>query len=216
MNVNERLAQLNVDVPSSVAEEVIGQDLHRGRVALTRRRVRRGVVGVSFAFAVAATGVLGHTAITDSATNPPVAVGPDSLVHSEPSVRLVAYTGQQLPGFTVTSIPEGYVLQGSEPAYLTIAREGDNTPANFFIDKIMVALKSGNAPTSYEGTPVTVNGQLGAIAVGVEDGVRTLEYTVGNNSFEIQAWSNIGLTDAQLVAFAEGVTATDAVVAPVG
>ncbi|MGW6376162.1 hypothetical protein ACWFRB_08875 [Rhodococcus sp. NPDC055112] len=50
----------------------------------------------------------------------------------------------------------------------------------------------------------------------MDEGTRTLHYTDGVHSLLLQAWSGIGLTDAQLVDLAEGVTVTPDAVAPVG
>ncbi|MFG1785147.1 hypothetical protein ACGFIU_22145 [Rhodococcus oryzae] len=215
MNVSERLAKLRVDGLPAASDEVISQDLERGRMALRSYRFRRGAVGVGATFAVAAAAFVGFNGTLDSAgDDQQIAIGTSVSAEQSVPVRLVAYTGEQLQGFIVGSIPEGYVLQGSTPSDLVIARQGDQNPGNSYIDKIVVSLQSKDDANSYEGTQVTVKGQRGAISE--EEGTRILEYTDGKNALLVQVWKGIELTDAQIVALAEGVTVTSEAVAPVG
>ncbi|SEL29526.1 hypothetical protein [Rhodococcus maanshanensis] len=214
MNVEERLAGLNVQAASDVSDQVIEQDVRRGRAALRRIRVRRGAIGGGVAFALAAAVTVGATGVMGSGQQvQPVAGGDHPSVQvGSSTVRLVAYTGDQPAGYTISRVPEGFVLQGSSPSFLTLARQGDNTPANYFVDKILVSLES--AAPSLEGGAVSVHGAPAVI--NVDEGTRTLHYTDGAHSLLLQAWSGIGLTDAQLVDLAEGVTVTPDAVAPVG
>jgi hypothetical protein len=106
------------------------------------------------------------------------------------------------------------VLQGTQPTTLDIAAPDDHTSIDSFVDKLVVSLQSHDATTPTAGTHVVVNGQPGII--DVSDGVRSLTYKDGKYEVAIQCWSNIHLTDSQLVTFAEGVTVTSAAQQPYG
>ncbi|WP_458682575.1 hypothetical protein [Prescottella equi] len=215
MNVSERLARLQIAVPA-IGEEVVSQDIERGHAALKRTRTRRRAIGGGFAFAIAVAALIGSNMIVD-------AEGRDQLTadgvqtgvnEAAPAVQLVAYAGAQPPGFTLASIPNGFVVQGAAPDFLTLARPGDGTAAESFVDKVVVMLKSKDATGPGPGTAVTVNGHPGVISDG--GGARLLRYSDGSNHLVLQAWDSIGLTDAQLVALAEGVAVTSESIAPVG
>lgn len=65
---------------------------------------------------------------------------------SAPAVRLIAYTGTQLAGFTVDRVPEGWRLSGSTQYALTINAQGDsNNDPDVFEDKLRVLLQSQDA-----------------------------------------------------------------------
>jgi hypothetical protein len=121
----------------------------------------------------------------------------------------VAYTGAQPAGFTVATIPAGYVLQGAQPTTLDIAEPSNHTPIDNFVDKLVVSLQSTDASTPSTGKHVEVNGEAGVITVS--DGVHILTYSDGSHEVQVQTWSNIHLTDDQLVTFADGVSVTSAV-----
>jgi hypothetical protein len=210
----------------------IEADLRRGRAELGRRRRRQGTAGLAAAAAVAIAGVsvsvasgggtkahpqsgsavattklpiAGTTVKTPSTTVAP-SHKPDP--YHRATTRLVAYTGRQLAGFTVSQVPAGYVLQGAQPTTLDIAEPNDHTSIDSFINKLVVSLQSHDASTPTTGTRVTVNGQPGIITES--DGVRVLTYKDGKYEVDVECWTNIHLTDSQLVAFAEGVTVTSA------
>ena len=121
---------------------------------------------------------------------------------------MVAYTGEQQPGFTVTTVPAGYVLQGAQPSSLDIAPADDHSSLDVFSGKLVVMLQSVDAKPDDSGTPVTINGHAGYIRQGY--GATVLEYTDGQHDIIVQAWNNIHLTNDQLVQFAEGITVTAA------
>src|SRR5262245_24851447 len=100
----------------------VEDDLVRGRRLLRRRtRIRMMVGGVAAAAAAVAVimpiasggrGASGARATTGS--RPAVAPG-------TAGIKLVDYTGAQPPGYTVKTIPDHWVIQGSTPFALTIA-----------------------------------------------------------------------------------------------
>lgn len=198
----DRLHRLADETPAAVPDETVRRDVLRGRGALLRQRVRRGVAGLSIA-AVAAVGtavVVGDPASDDG--------GPRIAQPSErggSDLGLVAYTGEQQPGFVVEKVPAGFVLQGATEFSLDVARADDSSDLSVFVDKLVVMLESqdAGAPT---GTKVVVGGHDGWLRH--TEGNQILTYDDGRHRVVVQAWGSLGLTDAQVVEFAEGVTVT--------
>jgi hypothetical protein len=197
--------------------ETVEADLLRGRAALARRRrgraIRLSVAGTAAAALVGTTIVAGHLGRTDEstrpATSPSIGVNQGSGPDRGSSVRLVAYQGEQLDGFTVDQIPEGWFLQGSNAFSLTIAPQGDTTSPDDFVGKLVVMLLSSSAPQKLpEGDPVKVGDNDGVVAPGPP--ADTLTYEDGDGHFvQIQAWTApLGWTKEQLASFAEGVEVT--------
>ena len=149
----EELSRLGAGADQNpTPDDVVRRDLLRGRAALTRRRVRRTVTGLG---ATAATAVLA-LAIAGGQSSPdphPAARGLD----------LVAYTGTQLPGFTVEKVPEGFVLQGANAYSLDIALPGNHTSLNDYRGKLVVMLQSKDATGAPTGKQVEINGRPGTI-----------------------------------------------------
>lgn len=123
-DVMERLAALR-PAPEPATDEIVARDIGRGRRAQTRRRTVRGAKVGAVALAVA--GVAGAT----------------TLGQEEPGtgLDLVTYEGPQLPGFTVTKVPEGFVLQGASSHHIAVARPADTSTIDDFRDKLIVTLE---------------------------------------------------------------------------
>ena len=206
-DMNERLHDLkSLDLQDRVSDTEVAADLLRGRSALRQRRLRWTSTAAVAGVAVAA--VAGAIIGTRSAA-------PAQRHQTRTaSIRLVAYTGEQQPGFTVTTVPAGYVLQGAQPTSLDIAPADDHSSLDAFTGKLVVMLQSVDAKPDDSGTPVTINGQAGYIRHG--DVATVLEYTDGTHDIVVQSWNNIHLTDDQLVQFATGITVTAAVQATRG
>ncbi len=200
----ERLHRLDGTAPDPTAETV-RRDVLRARGAARRRALRRGTAGIGIA-AVTAVGVTlavnGSTAPTPA---PPAIAQPSES--TEAGVELVAWTGEQQPGFVVKKVPEGFVLEGATPFNLNIARAGDDSGLDVFEDKLVVMLESSSVTGPPEGEPVEVGDLQGWLRTP-DDSSRILTYEVGEHRVVVQAWESLGLTDAQLVEFAEGVTVT--------
>jgi hypothetical protein len=202
----------SVDVTPSA--ETVEADLRRGRAALARRRrgraIRISVAGTVAAVLVGTTIVAGNLGGTDA--NP--SSEPD---RGTTSIRLVAYQGDQLEGFIVDQVPEGWYLQGSNTFALTVAPQGDTTSPDSFTGKLVVMLLSSSAPAELpKGEPVEVGGHDGVVT---HDGAAdTLTYEDGAGHFvQIQAWRDaLGWTNDQLAHFAEGVQVTSEAQAGVG
>jgi len=201
-NVIDQLAGLGTGTSQPPTDDVVRRDLVRGRAAVRRRRFRRGVSGLGAAAAVAVTAV----AITAGQPSPgPAPTGLD----------LVAYTGDQLPGFTVGKVPEGFVLQGANPYSLDIARPDDHSEINDYRGKLVVMLQSKDQTTIPAGKAVEVNGHPGTIST-FDPAAAQLYYSDGSHQIVVQSASSLGLTDEELVEFAASVTVTAEAEAGVG
>lgn len=253
-DVLDRLAALRTDdLPTDPA--TVAADVRRGRRALHRRRAVRG--GGLAACALVVAGVAGTT-LRD----------PAPQVQRQEGLRLVAYTGEQVPGFTIGKVPEGFVLQGATAYNLNVTRPGDTSSIHDFEDKIVVMLEwDGDAAPPETGGPATdpyvvaredlpegvvalghegdrlvyifrdgrkefVKGEDGkdvvtpvqqpeppavepfdvdgddATITTNEEGTRTLRYEHGEYTVTIQVWPTLGISDTQLVEFADGVGVT--------
>lgn len=227
-----RLSALHHESPAP-DEATVTADVRRGRRAVRRHRAVRGITGGAVALAVAGTAVAVHGS---GGPTMPEASGPDTTISSGGSngtaIHLVDYAGPQKPGFTVRTVPEGFVLQGVRPTVLDITRPGDASSLYSFAGKVVVMLQSQDATFERVGTKVSVNGRPGYIHgdPGGDDAAdgstrpgedvgtaTTLEFLDGSgHDVLVQAWDDLGLTDQQLVQLAEGITVTSQAVAPVG
>jgi len=206
-----RLAALHDGPLAAIDDAAIASDLRRARDALVTRRRRRAGAGAAAALGVVAVSSLSYALASGGSSRAPQAVAPRTVVThasgkatstSTPAIRLLAYRGRQLPGYSVKRVPEGYVLQGISGYVLDIAASGDHSPLDAFEGKLVVMLN--DFPGSATGTPVSVSGHPGRI--DDQDGVLILTYSDGTHNVEVQSWSNIHLSRDQLVQFAEGVT----------
>lgn len=188
----ERLAGLDSAAPTP-SDLTVAADLERGRRAVAHRRRHRATVAGAGLGVMAVIG-LGSVALSERAPTPP-------------PVDLVAYSGEQPDGFEVARIPAGFVAQGTNPHFFTIARAVDTSSPQDFRDKLVVMVESGlAAPGRLAGEPVSVNGHPGAIR-HTGDGL-TLEFHDGSHEVVVQMAASVGLSTAELVDFAEGVTVT--------
>ena len=201
-NVIEQLARLTPTTDQPASDDIVRDDLLRGRAALRRRRFRRGITGLGTAAAVAVTAVA-------------IVVGQPSSEPADTGLDLVAYEGTQLPGFTVGKVPEGFVLQGSNKFSLGIARPDDQSSLEDFRGKLVVMLQSKSITRTPTGTPVEVNGRPGTISK-VDPAGAQLYFSDGSNQIIVQSATELGLTDAELVEFASEVTVTSEAEASIG
>jgi hypothetical protein len=224
-DIKELLDRTARSVEVTPLAETVEADLRRGRVALARRRrgrvVRFSVAGTVAAALVGVTIVAGNLGGTHETTGPAPSsrIGPNQGAGEDhgAAVRLIAYHGEQLDGFIVDQVPEGWYLQGSNTFRLTIAPHGDTTSPDDFVGKLVVMLLSSSAPQKLpEGEPVKVGEYDGVVTPGPP--ADTLYYEDDAGHFvQIQAWrSSLGWTNEQLASFAEGVQVTSDAQAPVG
>ena len=214
----------------SPAPGVLDADLARGRaarVAARRRRAyrRAGAGALTLAAAAVAAVIMSTSAPSPSATSVHsgpvhgrvtprsnrIPAGSKRASRSAAHIQLVAYNGAQLPGFTVTEIPRGWHLSTSTSTALLITPDDGslNNDPDDFEGKLAVLPQSTDERGLGPGEPLTVNGRPGRVDSNGGGGVVILRYTTGNgHSIDIQAPDALHWSEAQLVAFAEGVTVT--------
>ncbi len=213
-DITDLFRRIGPDGTSIAADATVDGDLTRGHAALVRahRRsvVRRSMVAtgglvVAAAVAVTATQLGGSSPTTNAAPRGPA---PIVSAHHASAVKLVDWTGAQLNGFTVDEVPAGWHLSTSTQYALLITPDGstDDDP-DAFVGKLAVLTSSVDEHGLGSGDPVTVNGQPGR--VDLQDGTLLLRYNDPNGfGVDIQAPPALHWTDAQIVAFAEGVHVT--------
>ncbi|MBM7516307.1 hypothetical protein [Nocardioides nitrophenolicus] len=217
----DRLHRLGGDGPATT-DETVRRDLARGRRASRRRALRVGTAGLTLA---AVAGVGTAIAVSADRTPAPSVAAPSPGDPTDPTdatdatnpggVQLVAYTGEQQPGFVVAKVPAGFVLEGATAYNLNVARADDHSGLDVFEDKLVVMLESRSVTGEPEGAPVRVGSHDGWLRTS-EGGTQTLTYDDGEHRVVVQAWKSLGLSDRQVVEFAEGVTVTAQAQAGVG
>jgi len=183
-------------------------DLARGRRLLRRRRLV-GLAGVTAAVLCAVLAPLALPGRAPAAASRPV----QSLASTAPAgsgqthtVALVAWEGSRPPGYRVSEMPKGWVVQGSNPYRLTIAPAHDpSTNPDDFIGKLVVMLQSRDATSApTEGTPQPVNGRPGMF--DVQGDIQSLTFQIADGQWVVvQAPVSLGWNSAELAKFASGV-----------
>jgi hypothetical protein len=146
-------------------------DLARGRRLLRRRRLT-GLAGAAGVAAGITAVVLTLGPAGPAATHPGPAAGQHTRHHEVPAapghhpakraIKLVSYQGYQAPGYQVSEVPRGWVVQGSNAFALTVAPADD--PDKFvdsFVGKIAVMLKSRDEPAPKGQPNLQVAGRPG-------------------------------------------------------
>jgi hypothetical protein len=230
-DITELFNSVGPSADDAPTEETVEADLARGRTALTRdhrrRTIRRSMLAsTSVAAAVVAIvvatqlgGGAGASHHQNIATKTPAthtqATFPKAhkthahKIHTTP-IKLVAYNGKQLAGFTVDKVPDGWFLSTSTQFALLIDPQGDkdNDP-NAFVGKLAVLTQSRDVHGLPNGTPVTVNGQPGVVTDQGKYGLSLTYNSPSGFGVVIQAPAALNWTDDQLVSFAEGVHVTN-------
>jgi hypothetical protein len=192
-------------------------DLARGRRRLRRRRLA-GLAGLTAAVLGGALVPLSlHTSGGQTASHPQATASravstaqPSTLPATPPSaparrIALVAWEGTQPPGYRVSEMPRGWVVQGSTPYYLTIAPANDRDKhADSFLGKLVVMLQSADATSPPTGAPAPVNGRPGVFQVQGDTQILTFQ-AAGGRWVVIQAPTSLGWDSSELVKFASGV-----------
>jgi hypothetical protein len=205
--------------------ETVDADVARGHRALVRvhrrRLVRRSLV-TTLSLAAVAVGVTTtmqhngsdttrHGAGVDAApaTHLATPASKRPVVPAARAVRLVAYTGSQLAGFTVDRVPDGWHLSTSTQLALNINRHGDtNNDPDVFEGKLTVLLQSQDAHGLPHGTPVTVAGEPGVVTDQGRYGESLTYNDTSGHTVVVQAPATLAWSDSQIVRFAEGVHVT--------
>jgi hypothetical protein len=209
-DITDGLAELGKHLPQPPSEDTVATDLGRGRAALRRRRLRMG--GAVSAAALVIGGTAGYLGVSGQ----PAARQHHGATASAPlKIRLADYNGQQPHGFNVASVPQGFHLQiqASNANSFILAPPGADKSPYSFVGKLVVTAEAASELGGWKSDgdrSVTVHGGQGRI--GDQKGFGTqLWFSVGNGIVvDVQAWDSIGLTDQQLINFANGVTTTPA------
>ena len=146
-------------------------DLARGRRLLRRRRLT-GLAGAAGVAAGITAVVLTLGPAGPAATHPGPAAGQHTRHHEVPgapghhpakrAIKLVSYQGYQAPGYQVSEVPRGWVVQGSNAFALTVAPADDpDKSVDSFVGKIAVMLKSRDEPAPNGQPNLQVAGRPG-------------------------------------------------------
>jgi hypothetical protein len=229
-DITELFNSVGPSADEAPSEATVEADVARGRTALTRdhrrRTIRRSMLASTSVAAAAVVivvasqlgGGAGAVHHPNTATKLPTTHAPATFpkvqnkhtakVRTAP-IKLVAYNGKQLVGFTVDRVPDGWFLSTSTQFALLIDPQGDkdNDP-NAFVGKLAVLTQSRDVHSLPKGTPVTVNGQPGVISDQGKYGLSLTYNSPSGFGVVIQAPAVLNWTDDQLVSFAEGVHVT--------
>jgi hypothetical protein len=187
-----------------------GGDLLAGRRLLHRRRLA-GAAGVA---AAVVAGVLVPLTIHGSGPAPsaPVPVRPVTTAPVTPgsrSIALVAYLGEQPPGYRVAEMPSGWIVQGGGAYALVIAPKADpDTNPDSYTGKLVVMLQSVDAGVPTAGVSQPVDGRPGRLDVQGDTQMLTFQRADGR-WVVIQAPTSLGWDGSMLAQFAAGVQVLD-------
>jgi hypothetical protein len=207
------------DVPGRGERADPAADLARGRRLLRRRRLT-GLAGVTAAAVLC--GVLVPLALQGSAPSdhPAPATAASGLPqpsHTQSSqtaapgkqshqIKLVAWVGTQPPGYQVSWMPKGWVVQGSTPFALVMAPPNDKDKSpDSYSGKLVVMLQSRDAtapPADWANQPV--NKRPGKFDVQGDTQILTFKIASGQ-WVVVQAPVSLGWDSAELAKFAGGV-----------
>lgn len=186
------------DAPIGAQAPAMGveDDLARGR-RLLRRRERNRMMAVSAAVVVVAIAVI-VPAVAGGSRTP--------TTKATARIELVDYTGKQPPGYTVTTIPDHWVIQGSTPYALTIApANASNHDPNVFIGKLVILQESFDTAHTQGLAKTDVRGHTAYYRV--QDGIASLVIEQAPGRWlDVQAPTSLGWTEQQEAQFGAGVT----------
>ncbi|MEU0600085.1 hypothetical protein ABZ484_17860 [Streptomyces sp. NPDC006393] len=199
------------------SEDAVAADLARGQRALIRRRRRivgAGVaaLGAATAVAVAVVGPVGES--SSSVATKRVAQPSASSGHSGTSIalELAAYKGAQPAGFKVDTVPAGWSVSSSnEYGFVAVPPgTGSHHSGTDFMDGIAVFLQGDSVlPDDSPVTKVTINGKVGQLGFsGGRDAKWLIFPDAAGDKVLVQVPTKLGLTDEQIVRFAQGITVT--------
>jgi hypothetical protein len=188
-------------------------DLARGRSLQRRRHLRLGGVAAGTAAVVAAAVVplavnsAGHRPARQAGQTPGLAgsAAPAPAPSAATAIALIAYQGKQPPGYRVSEVPRGWVIQGGNAYVLTLAPKGDkDTSVDSFVGKLVVMLQSRDASAPTTGTRQPVSGRPGRFDVQGKTQMLTYKDAAGA-WVVIQAPVSLGWNSTRLARFAAGV-----------
>jgi hypothetical protein len=218
--------------PGPVGADVVAADVARGHHALNRQR-RRRFAGLGAAVAVvAAVAVTVTSQPAQLGRSAPSAAGSSTATTQTTKLRLVAYTGTEPAGFKVSTVPAGWQVTSSNDYSFVVAPPGSPTTppttvpgggqAVSFVGRIAVMLKGmSELPGNSQVTQVNINGKEGQLGLAAGGNAATqvvwLIFPDGaGHKVLVQVPASLGLTDSQIVSFAQGITVTREAKAGVG
>jgi hypothetical protein len=205
--------------PAPAGRDDAAADLARGHRALARRR-RQRLAGLAGGVAVVAGVAVTVTLPGQAGRNAAPATA--SAAGAHPAIQLAAYHGAQPAGFTVGTVPAGWRVVASDAYSFVLAPPGTSTAPSAdgqgvsFLGRIAVMLQGDSTVAPHaKVTAVTVNGHPGQLVRDV--GTVGLFYLDAHgHKVQVQVPAALGLSNAQIVRFAAGVTVTSAAKAGVG
>jgi hypothetical protein len=236
-DVQEMLRTLpHAVTPRPAGADVVAADVARGHHALSRQRRRRfaGLGGAAVVAVVAAVAVTVTSQPAQLGRSAPSAAGSPTATSQTPKVQLAAYTGPQPAGFRVSTVPSGWRVTSSDDYSFVVAPPGaPAVPAGSkaghkvsdpgsYVGKLVVMLQGmSELPSDSQPAQVTVNGKEGQLGFA-EGGTGNTRYEwlifpdSAGHKVLVQIPAALGLTQAQIVSFAQGITVTSAAKATVG
>jgi hypothetical protein len=222
-DVLRSLSHLGTSPPA--APEIVAADVARAHRAATRRRRRRFSTTLVGAVVVGAAAALGPHLIAASTDSGRVTIpsGP----------KLVAYTGEQPTGFKVSTVPDGWQLVVADRSAFVLGPPGasastgganatdgpqpaGNATSLSLRDRIAVSLQLRRTiPDSSQTRPVDINGRSGMLghplaAPNRLSDTRWLSFPSGHEGYVlVQVPASLGISDDQIITFAEGITVTE-------
>lgn len=198
--------------PEAAGEDVVAADVARGHHALLGRR-RRRFAGSGIAAVAVAVAALGASQLAGSGSGgaTSTAVGATDTAH----VLLTSYTGSQPVGFRVDTVPAGWrVVSSTKDLFLVVPPHASVPPvkrpgAVALTNGIAVMLKARSRLPG-GAAKVTVDGRQGRLGLTVDKKAEWLVFPdAAGRQVLVQVPTTLGLTDDQIVRFAQGVTVTD-------
>ncbi|HWS38472.1 MAG TPA: hypothetical protein VN408_37760 [Actinoplanes sp.] len=213
INLKDGLAGLAGPAAEPTTDQVAA-DMARGRKALRRRRLVQAGGGSAFAVAALAAAVaFATTGGAPNATETPLATGTTATSGvAAPSVKLVAYTGDQPEGFTLDKVPDGWEVQGVDAGVLTLApKNAKDKDIHNFVGKVVVMLQSLDEKGTPQGDKVEVGGNPGVLgkAEGMTTGWWLYVDQPSGPRMQVQVWDGLGWSKTDVLGFADGVHVTE-------
>jgi hypothetical protein len=203
--------------PGPAGPETAAADVARGHRALVRRR-RTRLAGLAGGVAVVAGVAVAFTVPTQPGSSPRPAA---ASTGTQSKITLVAYTGAQPEGFKVSTVPSGWHVVASNAGSFVVAPPGASTDPGTdggisFIGRIAVMLQGDSTlDPAAKVTTVTVNGHQGQLTLSPDRNpelsfVQLFYPDAQGHKVQVQVPQSLGLSNAQIVSFAAGITVTSA------
>ncbi|WP_331755791.1 hypothetical protein [Streptomyces sp. NBC_01643] len=199
-------------VPAST--DAVAADLARGHRALIGQRRRIGGAGFVALGVVAATMAVaaGPFGESHSSMETQYAAQPSASSRSESPIalQLATYAGAQPAGFRVDTIPAGWHVSSSSAHVFLVVPPGTGNHTQSYFDGIAVMLQGeSRLPADSPVTKVTIHGRTGQLGFSGKREAKWLIFPeAAGKSVLVQVPTKLGLTDSQIIRFAQGISVT--------